>query len=487
VSLKGRTLVDEPVGLVAASDVLTGGGEKAPFVRIASLLLGARKGKAIGRRREKVERVAAGVARSPTDGMVTRGWCGKLVRDAGGLVREGWCGRAGAERLVRRFGACGGNGQRFLTRTALPSGRSEPAAFEIGPTAAPGAAGCRTEITFASFRICAYTSAMGRAASARIELYRLLADEARLRLFALCHEEELSVGELAELVGESQPQVSKKAGPLRKAGLLDARKDGSRTLLRAAPTDDPVARDALDEGRRLCAEDGSLARVPQVVALREEAGRAFFEQAAGAPVAELAVDDPSRAAHLFALGALLPGRQLAIDVGCGEGLFLDVLSPAFDRVIALDRSEARLARCSARVAARGLHNVSLLKGSWDDLELIRRADAAGGADVVFAGRVLHHAARPKEAVAHMARLLKPGGHLLILDYLPHADDGMRAQGDVWLGFEPGDLDEALAAAGLRGRTAPVPAGLLGAPTDDEHGPFDLHLPWQLAVGRRTAS
>ena len=327
---------------------------------------------------------------------------------------------------------------------------------------------------------------MGRAASARIELYRLLADKARLRLYALCHEEELSVGELAELVSESQPQVSKKAGPLRKAGLLEARKDGSRTLLRAAPTEDPVATDALEEGRRLCTEDGSLARVPQVVALREEAGRAFFEQAGGAAQAgaELTVDDPARAAHLFALGALLPGRQLAIDVGCGEGLFLDVLSPAFDRVIALDRSEARLARCSARVATRGLHNVSLLKGSWDDVELIRRADAAGGADVVFAGRVLHHAARPKDAVAHMARLLKPGGHLLILDYLPHSDDKMRAQGDVWLGLEPADLAEALTAAGLEGTTAPVPAGLLGAATDDEHGPFDLHLPWQMAVGRR---
>jgi DNA-binding transcriptional ArsR family regulator len=330
---------------------------------------------------------------------------------------------------------------------------------------------------------------MGRAASNRIELYRLLADEARLRLFALCHEEELSVGELAELVGESQPQVSKKAGPLRKAGLLEARKDGSRTLLRTAPTADPVAQDALEEGRRLCAEDGSLSRVAQVVALREEAGRAFFEQAGDAPtIAGLPVDDPSRAAHLFALGALLPGRQLAVDIGCGEGLFLDVLSPSFDRVIALDRSEARLARCSARVAARGLHNVSLLKGSWDDVELIRRADAVGGADLVFAGRVLHHAARPKEAVAHMARLLKPGGHLLVLDYLPHTDDSMRAQGDVWLGIEPGELRDALTAAGLEATTSPVPPGLLSArPTDDAHDPHDLHLPWQLAVGRRSPS
>lgn len=328
---------------------------------------------------------------------------------------------------------------------------------------------------------------MGRAASARIELYRLLADEARLRLYALCREEELSVGELAELMSESQPQVSKKASPLRKALLLEARKDGSRTFLSAAATEDPVICDALDEGRRLCAEDGSLARVGRVVAAREEAGRAFFEQH-GTPEAlsaALQPEDPARAAHLFALGALLPGRQLAVDVGCGEGLFLDVLSSTFERVVALDRSEARLARCSARVAARGMHNVSLLKGSWDDLELIRRADRAGGADLVFAGRVLHHAARPKEAVTHMARLLKPGGHLVVLDYLPHHDDGMRNQGDVWLGFEPGELAATLDAAGLFTKTAPVPPGLLSpAVGDDATDPHDLHLPWQIAVGRK---
>ena len=69
--------------------------------------------------------------------------------------------------------------------------------------------------------------------AARADLFRLLGDEDRLRLLALCAEEELTVGELATLLGESQPQVTKKSQPLREVGLLSARRDGTRTLLRA--------------------------------------------------------------------------------------------------------------------------------------------------------------------------------------------------------------------------------------------------------------
>src|SRR3954454_6462909 len=110
--------------------------------------------------------------------------------------------------------------------------------------------------------------------SARADLFRLLGDEDRLRLLALCAAEELTVGELATLMGESQPQVTRKSQPLRDAGLVHARKDGTRTLLRAGvpalPGEpaDPVVQDALETGRALCVSDGSLARVPTLVAQR---------------------------------------------------------------------------------------------------------------------------------------------------------------------------------------------------------------------------
>src|SRR6185503_13500100 len=104
--------------------------------------------------------------------------------------------------------------------------------------------------------------------SARADLFRLLGDEDRLRLLALCAEEELTVGELASLIGESQPQVTKKTQPLREAGLLSARRDGTRTLLRAQLEPDAILGAALEEGRTMCTRDGSLARVAGVVAQR---------------------------------------------------------------------------------------------------------------------------------------------------------------------------------------------------------------------------
>src|SRR5512134_511373 len=107
----------------------------------------------------------------------------------------------------------------------------------------------------------------------RADLFRLLGDEDRLRLLALCAEEELTVGELASLLGESQPQVTKKSQPLREVGLLSARRDGTRTLLRAQIDDDAVLDAALAEGRLLCSKDGSLSRVASVVAQREELSR----------------------------------------------------------------------------------------------------------------------------------------------------------------------------------------------------------------------
>lgn len=317
---------------------------------------------------------------------------------------------------------------------------------------------------------------------ARIELFRLLADQARLQILALCEEEELSVGELALLLKDSQPQISRKVGPLKQAGLLDARREGTRTFLkvRAAGTADPVIADAMQEGRRLCLEDGSLARVPEVIVAREESGRALFDVTAAAqpaPAAELA--SPASLAHLSALSLLLPGRSLAVDVGTGEGMLLDVLAPLYGRVIAVDRSPAQLASCARRVAARGFTNVSLFQGSFEDVSLLERVEAAGGADLVYASRTLHHASRPAQAIKGFGRLLKRGGHLVLLDYLPHADDTMRERhGDAWLGFAPRELRSHLEAAALQ------VVGESSVPAAFHREGHDAHLDWHVIVARR---
>lgn len=354
----------------------------------------------------------------------------------------------------------------------------------------------------------------------RVDLFRLLGDEDRLRLLALCAEEELTVGELASLIGESQPQVTKKTQPLREAGLLTARRDGTRTLLRAQVAVDVVLGAALEEGRLLCTRDGSLARVAAVVAQREDVSRRIFDEpaaeAAAAPadrellgwlsiLAPLLTPAAHGAAAAAAAGAPLAaggdreraggGPALAVDVGTGEGALLPLLSPLFERVVAVDRSPARLARCGARIAQWGLPNVRLREGDVDDPALLQEIAQRGGADVVVLARVLRYAARPQDVVVAAARLARAGGHVIVVDYLPHDDESLREQGDVWLGFAPDKLRAHLAGAALdpialRPLTTLHPIALGPAPgAPGAHASArapGAHPTLQLAVGRKPA-
>jgi DNA-binding transcriptional ArsR family regulator len=294
------------------------------------------------------------------------------------------------------------------------------------------------------------------AGDARWHLYRLLADPVRLRLLALSAETELSIGELADLLEQTQPNLSRHAGPLRQAGLLAERRDGTRTLLRLTPraAQDAVIADALAEGRRLCDEEGSLARVHEVIRARDARTREYF-------AAEHLDADPETGdlgAYLFALGALLPRQGLAVDAGTGDGTVLEAMAPLFERVVAVDRSEARLERARRRTLARGYQHVELVHGEIDGAQ-VRRA-VGSGADVVVAGRMLHHAPVPARTVKSLSDLLAPGGRLLVVDYAPHTNESMReAQADVWMGFEPAELVWFATEAGLVGaKVAPVPAG-----------------------------
>jgi ArsR family transcriptional regulator len=313
-------------------------------------------------------------------------------------------------------------------------------------------------------------------ASSRWELYRVLAEPARLRLLALAVDEELSIGELAELLGESQPNVSRHAAALRQAGLLRDRREGTRTLVRvpAEQVRDAVVADALASGKALCERDGSLQRVAQVLRAREAASHEFFARPGktrmeGAP-AEIG-------AYLAALAPLLPRRGLALDAGTGDGRLLDVLAPVYERVVAVDRAEAQLGRARERIAARGFSNVTLVEGELDSKQ-VRRAVGASGADAVFASRVLHHAPQPARVVAQLASLCARGGSLLVIDYAHHDDESMREQADAWLGFEPAELRRFARAAGLQDvRITKIPPSLCG------DGP-DKHLPWQVMTASK---
>ncbi len=328
---------------------------------------------------------------------------------------------------------------------------------------------------------------------ARWELYRVLAEPVRLRLLALAAAEELTIGELADILGESQSNVSRHVAPLKQAALVAVRKQGTRALVRLGErtSGDPVVADALASGRALCEEDGSFARIAEVLRARDAVGRDFFARPRGSSSSLGGADgaEGGRAAarfapaelgaYLSALAPLIAHRGLALDVGTGDGGLLDVLAPVFHRVIGVDRSAAQLAFARERVKARGYENVHLYEGELTDPPLREMCGPGGtGADAVFGVRLLHHAPRPADVVAQLAALVRPGGHLVVLDYARHDDETMRDQADLWLGFEPPELARFADAAGLG---KPHVARVL-APRS---GP-DAHLPWQVMVAERLA-
>ncbi|MDP3276644.1 MAG: metalloregulator ArsR/SmtB family transcription factor [Deltaproteobacteria bacterium] len=312
----------------------------------------------------------------------------------------------------------------------------------------------------------------------RWELYKLLSEPLRLRLLALCAEDELAISELAELLSESQPNVSRHATTLRHAGLLSTRKQGTWTLLRLEPdaTQDLVVADALSAGRELCRKEGLLRRVSQVLRARDSGTREFFARNRERGGEETPTGE--WAAYIAALSLLLPSRKVAVDAGAGDGAALDVLAPAFEHVYAVDRSEAQLSAARERVRTRGHHNVTLVCAELEPSALAKSIPR--GADLVLAARVLHHAPRPAETVRTLAGLLSPGGTLLILEYARHDDLSLRSeQADLWLGFERAELESFFAHTGLTSAgSVVIPAPYRG------NGP-DQHLEWLVTAARRS--
>lgn len=318
---------------------------------------------------------------------------------------------------------------------------------------------------------------LGSQGLSRWQLYRSLAEPVRLQLLALVAREEFTVGELGVLANQPQPKVSRHVSALRMQGLVRIRKEGTRAWASLAPgvKDDPVVFDALAAGRLLCEGDGSFDRIGQVHRQREQEGRDFFKT----PLRHGSVVLPEALrVYLMALSPLLGKADLAVDVGTGDGEFVDILAPLFRRVIAIDREAAQLERLRQRLLAHGLDQVELWEGEFSDALLVARIQQAGGADAVCAARMLHHAAQPAKAMAAFAAMARPAGRVVVLDYQAHQTEELRGQGDVWLGFEPAELRRLAESAGLKEiDVLPIraPLGLDGA---------DAQLPWQILIGTK---
>jgi ArsR family transcriptional regulator len=300
-----------------------------------------------------------------------------------------------------------------------------------------------------------------RSASA---LYRLLGDEARLRLLRVLRLERLNVTELTGILGLAQSGVSRHLGLLKDAGFVVEERAAGYTYYALSPALRTGAHrsswTALEEQFDEAANDPAVraddARLQEVLRLRKE----NFDAHAGpdARDARQLVPGRSWAAWSRALGFLLPRLRVA-DLGCGEGYLAIEAARWAERVIAVDRSDVVLDRAKALGRRRRVSNVTWKRGELEKLPV-----KDGAVDVALLSQALHHAAQPAKAVAEAARITAPGGRVLVLDLREHDEEWVRSKlGDRALGFSDEALRRMLTDAGLRDVRVGVGARKAGDP------------------------
>jgi ArsR family transcriptional regulator len=278
--------------------------------------------------------------------------------------------------------------------------------------------------------------------------FQALADPTRLRIVALLRLMELSVGELAQVLGQSQPRVSRHLKILADAGVLDRRKEGSWVFLKLADADrvEPLF-GLIDDWADTATEAlfaSDAARTESIRVERAEAANRYFaghaevwDQIRSLHVAESeverAIDD--------ALGKRPLGRF--IDVGTGTGRMIELFGPRSSQAIGIDRSSEMLRLARVKLEAAGIQS-SLRQG---DIYALPLADQS--ADSIIIHQVLHYAHSPAAAIAEAARVLAVGGTLLVVDFAAHEREELRERdAHIRLGFDDDTMAGWFAAAGL---------------------------------------
>lgn len=280
-----------------------------------------------------------------------------------------------------------------------------------------------------------------------LDIFRALADPTRLRVLALLRSMELSVGELAQVLGQSQPRVSRHVKILCDAGLAERRKEGSWVFValgareRVAPM--LAALDTWAAGERDHWAVADAARLAAVRADRAASAAQWFE-------AHAADWDAIRSLHVAdaeveaAMARVLGGEALGrvIDIGTGTGRMLELFAPAAETALGIDRSSEML-----RLARSKLHGCANVELRQADLYALPMAD--GAADVAIVHHVLHFAQQPGAAILEAARVLGDGGRLLIADFAAHDREDLRTrEGHTRLGFSDEQMLGWFGGAGL---------------------------------------
>jgi len=278
--------------------------------------------------------------------------------------------------------------------------------------------------------------------------FQALADPTRLRIVALLRRMELSVGELAQVLGQSQPRVSRHLKILADAGVLERRKEGSWVFLTLADPERVEPMFALIDAwadpatRVLFASDA--ARTETIRSERAEAANLYFaghaevwDQIRSLHVAESeveqAIDD--------ALGRRPLGRL--VDVGTGTGRMIELFGPRSSQATGIDRSSDMLRVARVKLEAAGIAS-SLRQG---DMYALPLGDQS--AETVVIHQVLHYAHSPATAIAEAARVLAPGGTLLVVDFAAHDREELRDRdAHIRLGFDDEMMTGWFGSAGL---------------------------------------
>lgn len=279
-------------------------------------------------------------------------------------------------------------------------------------------------------------------------VFKLLSDETRLRILSALGESELAVGELQKILGLGQSTLSTQLGLLKEQDLVASRKEGQKVLYRIPRNgkEDPklsIIESALQSAPAAKWYARDMRSLQKVLQERSDRSREFFNTQS---VQNMPSPGQTWRALCGGLIRLIRGQRI-VDLGCGNGRLAILLAQAGNAVSGVDSSEEQIRL--ARENALGMDSGGAANPDFRHAPMESTGLPTGAFDVVLLSQSLHHAAKPKEAIAESHRLLAPGGRILILDLLVHGEEWMRTKfGDFWLGFSQIDLEAWLKESGF---------------------------------------
>jgi ArsR family transcriptional regulator len=280
-----------------------------------------------------------------------------------------------------------------------------------------------------------------------VRALKALADPLRLRIFAAVSEEELTVGEVQEVVDSVQSSVSRNLAILREAGFVQDRKEGTSVYFSARRNMPEPARELFKSLQFRLAQMPEVkkdqVRLQECRRRRRQRSQGYFESVAGDwdHIRKSYFDDRLTS---LAIEKLLPRDLTLADIGCGTGSLTFELARFAGKVIGVDLSREMLRRARAVAKERELRNVEFRQGDALDLPL-----KSHSVDAAFCVMVLHFLPDPQRAIADLCRIARRGGTVILVDLVKHQQDWMREQmAHRWLGFEKGQIEAWFRDAGV---------------------------------------